>query len=318
MRDEDGQSNIMRPILITGGHRTGTTWVGKILSSTPAITYISEPLNVKHSRGILDVPVDHWYAYICDENQHLYLDAYKNTLNFRFQTLKAIQEIGNWKDLAKVGKDQFDFIIANIFNHRPLLKDPFALFSTPWFFDVFDCQVVITVRHPLAFTSSLKRLGWTFDFGNFLGQPLLMRDYLGKFHDDIVELHENGGDIISQAVLLWKIIHATIFEFKEKYQEFAIIRHEDLSISPVKEYKGLYQHLDLAFTDRVETKIQSTTSTENPDELSPENKHGIYLDSRANINNWRNRLTKREIYRILESTEDELYGFYHPDEWREW
>jgi len=308
----------MRPILVTGGHRTGTTWVGRILSSSPNMTYISEPLNVKHSRGVLDVPVEYWYMYICKENQHEYLDPYKDTINFRFQIRVALQNIRSWKDLAKVGKDQYDFIMANTFNHRPLIKDPFALFSAPWFYNEFGSQIVITVRHPLAFASSLKRLGWTFDFSNFLKQPLLMRDYLDAFHDDIKNMQDKSGDIISQAILLWKIIHATIYGFKRKYQKFVIIKHEDLSLSPIKEFKWIFQHLGLEYTDKVEAKIMSTTSGENPDELPPENTHGVHLDSRANIKNWRKRLSKPEIERILGETEDDLYGFYSPGEWRSW
>ena len=39
------------PILVTGAHRTGTTWVGKMLSANSQTAYMSEPLNVLHRPG---------------------------------------------------------------------------------------------------------------------------------------------------------------------------------------------------------------------------------------------------------------------------
>ena len=34
-----------RPILVTGSHRSGTTWVGKTIALSPSVTYIGEPFN---------------------------------------------------------------------------------------------------------------------------------------------------------------------------------------------------------------------------------------------------------------------------------
>ena len=54
-----------RPILVTGAHRTGTTWVGRLLAAAPAVAYISEPLNVLHRPGVFRAKVANWYTYIC-------------------------------------------------------------------------------------------------------------------------------------------------------------------------------------------------------------------------------------------------------------
>jgi hypothetical protein len=34
-----------RPIVVTGTHRAGTTWVGEMISKSPEVTYIHEPFN---------------------------------------------------------------------------------------------------------------------------------------------------------------------------------------------------------------------------------------------------------------------------------
>lgn len=316
--NQDRAPTAMKPILVTGAHRSGTTWVGKIIATADHITYISEPLHVQHSRGILSVPVDHWYTYICDENQSRFLKPYRDTMNFRFRTYLALSDVRSWRDVAKLGNDFFSFMMAQFLNHQPLLKDPFAIFSAPWFHNTFDAQVVITVRHPLAFVSSLKRLGWTFNFNNFLNQPLLMRDHLEGFREEMLEIKKNQDDIIRQGILLWKAIHSVVKKYQEQYDDFIVLRHEDLSTHPTREYSKLFDHLEMEYTPEIVSKIEETTQSHNPPELPPDQLHAVHLDSKENLKNWRKRLTDPEVEQVLDGTEGQLFGFYEQGEWRKW
>jgi LPS sulfotransferase NodH len=54
-------TDIAHPILVTGTHRSGTTWVGKMLAADSSTAYISEPLNVLHRPGVYRAKVKHWY-----------------------------------------------------------------------------------------------------------------------------------------------------------------------------------------------------------------------------------------------------------------
>ena len=38
-------NNTANPILVTGSHRSGTTWAGQMLATAPGIGYIHEPFN---------------------------------------------------------------------------------------------------------------------------------------------------------------------------------------------------------------------------------------------------------------------------------
>lgn len=308
----------MEPILITGAHRTGTTWVGKVLAASSSLAYISEPLNVHHSLGVLGVPVQHWYTYICEDNEDQYIPAYEDTLRFRYQTGLAVKTLRSWQDLLKIGRDQALFLQANLFNRRPLLKDPFAVFSVPWFSRTLNCRVVVTVRHPLGFVSSLKRLGWSFNFQNFLDQPLLMRDHLERYRKEMLEVKRTDGDIVEQGVLLWKVVYSVVRKYQAELKDVAIVRHEDLSLDPFQGFSNLFDHLGLEFSGKVRRKIEETSQDDNPRELSPGREHAVQLDSRANITNWKRRLTASEIQRITAATEGELFGFYKRDEWRTW
>ena len=68
--------NNFPPILVTGAHRSGTTWVGKMLAADADTAYISEPMNVLHRPGVFRAPVKYWYTFINHENAPEYLSAF--------------------------------------------------------------------------------------------------------------------------------------------------------------------------------------------------------------------------------------------------
>jgi Sulfotransferase domain len=306
---------IVKPpsILVTGAHRTGTTWVGKMLSANPHTAYISEPLNVWHRPGVLSARLTHWYTYICAENESAYLAPFMEVLSYHYHLLDEIKAIRSRKDLLRMGRDLGIFCRGALMRQIPVLKDPFAIFSLPWFIERLNCRVVVTVRHPAAFANSLKRLNWLFDFGDLLHQPLLMRDYLEPYRKDMQSV--KADDIIGQASLLWNIIYCTIHVVHQRIPAIKIVRHEDLSLDPVSGYRTLYQSLGLDFTSRVEQTILNSSSSENPTELSQKKTHSVKLDSRANLDNWKRRLASDEIGRIRRVTEEVAHLYYPEVNW---
>lgn len=301
------------PILVTGSHRSGTTWVGKMLAADEDTAYISEPLNVLHRPGIFRAPVKHWYTYINQENENEYLPAFFELLNFQYHLWLEIKSLRSIKDFLRMGRDFRVFYNGNMHGQRALIKDPFALFSSIWFAQKLNCQVVIVVRHPAGFTSSLKRLGWNFDFDNLLNQPLLMRDHLEQDRHAMQTVDKN--DIVTQGALLWKLIYRFVSQTGSLFPQFNIIRHEDLSLDPVAGFQNLYQKLGLNFTKKVKETILNSSSSENPNKLSKSKTHSVKLDSRANLDNWKKILTPEEITKIRNITEDVSSHFYSKEDW---
>ena len=318
-------------ILVTGAHRTGTTWVGKMLCAGDQTGYISEPLNVLHRPGVYAAPVKHWYTYICPENETAYLPALRQTLGYRYSLLREIPALRSRKDWMRMGRDWGSFLLFRLQRRRPLIKDPFAVFSAPWFASTLGCQVVITVRHPAAFASSLKRLGWDFDFNDLLAQPLLVEQVLQPLLDEHTldeiqiaarQIRENPAqqDILAQGSLLWRIIYQVVkFNVSDKnireQCDIRVVRHEDLSLDPVRGYQALYTALGLDFTGQVEQNILNSSSSENPSELARNSVHSTRLDSQANLHNWKKRLSQDEIKRVRQLTEDVAAHFYPDLDW---
>lgn len=305
--------NNQTPILVTGSHRSGTTWVGKMLAADSETAYISEPLNVLHRLGMFRAPVKYWYTYINSENEEKYLPAFQELLNFQYHTWLEIKSLRSPKDFLRMGRDFRVFYNGNTHGQRVLIKDPFAIFSSAWFAEKLNCQMVITVRHPAGFASSLKRLGWNFDFDNLLNQSLLMHDHLEADRAALESIDKN--DIISQGAYLWKCIYRFVYQTGKLFPQFNIIRHEDFSLDPIAGFQNLYQSLNLDFTEEVKMTILNSSSSENPNRLARNKTHSVNLDSRANVDNWKKILSTEEITKIRNITDDVSSHFYAEHEW---
>ncbi len=303
----------MTPILVTGAHRTGTTWVGKMLAAHPSLAYISEPLNVLHRPGVFSARVPYWYHYITQENEMEFIPAFNDLLSFRYHLFSEIKSIRSAKDFLRMGRDAYFFYKARLQNQTPLLKDPFAIFSAKWFKQKLNCKVVVTIRHPAGFAGSLKKLNWNFDFQDLLSQPALMRDCLEPERAAMQSMPQD--DIIGQASLLWNMIYRTLHTTLKVDSDLLIVRHEDLSLDPVTNFRKLYQSLGLEFTPAAESIIRNSSSSENPRELTKNKTHSVKLNSRANIDSWKKRLSAEEINRIRTLTEETAAIFYPAEKW---
>ena len=307
--------DMLPPILVTGAHRSSTTWVGRMLTANKNYAYVSEPLNVLHRRGVMRKPVQHWYTYICDDNEDWLLSSFYETMQLHYHTWLELGDLRSAKDAGRLIRDWSSFTISRNRGRQVLLKDPFALFSADWFSRRLDCEVVIAVRHPAAFVSSLKRLNWPFQFNDLLAQPLLMRDWLEPFRGEMIDAEENLEDIIGQACLLWRMIYHVVWQFQQDNPHFHIVRHEDLSLNPLHEFQALYRAMGVPFTRGVAETIHRSTNPGNPTELPLESIHSVNLDSRTNIKNWQNRLKSAEIDRVRELTEDISQHYYKDHDW---
>jgi hypothetical protein len=303
------------PLLVTGAHRSGTTWVGKMLAQGGDFAYISEPLNMWHRPGVMRAPVEHWYTYICTDNEARYLPALQETIDLKYHLSREILSLRSAKDLGRMLRDGSIFMRGRLSGQHALLKDPFAVFCAPWFAENLNCQVVVTVRHPAAFASSLKRLGWTFNFRHLLIQPELMRDHLEPYRTAMEVANLNTGDLILRAALLWRMIYAVVWEYSQDTPKIQVVRHEDLSMEPLAAFENLYAALGIDYNQRAQEGIRQATSVENPSEVSKDAIYSVNLDSRANLKNWKKRLTPEEIERIHELTADVAGYYYTAKDW---
>ena len=299
---------VRQPILLTGIPRSGTTWVARILTASGEVGHVNEPFNLAVSPGTLRVPAEHWYAYVTAQNEDRYLPALTRVLAFEYPLVRELRRCRSRTDVLHTLKWWRDFVRSR--GRRPLVKEPHAVFSAEWFARRLGSDVVVMLREPLAVVSSWKRLEWSFDFTNLLEQPLLMRDWLGPYEDEMADALSPDRDLVDRVALLWRVIYSVVAD--ERFPAVRLVRHEDLSRDPVRGYAELYEALGLTFTDTVAKAVEASSSSENPAETSVDRPHETQIDSRANLQNWRHRLSEDEIARIKAVTE-ETAALYYPE-----
>jgi hypothetical protein len=305
-----------RPILVTGMPRSGTTWVSRMLAAGGGVVVVNEPLNPRHppgrSPGILRASVRYRFQYIHPGNESEFLGAYEDLLRLRFRLATELRANHAPRDFPRALHYAFAFRRGRLQRRRVLIADPYAVFSVPWFVDRLGAQVVAVVRNPAATVSSRKRLGWQIDLRQLLDQPALVRDHLGGIAPELEAQLERPDDIIGQGALLWRAIYGAVAKFAAD-PAVVVVRHEDLSLRPREEFARLYDALRLPFTSAAEERIAESTSAENRPELSVSRPHATKLDSRANLDNWRRRLSEEEIDRIRVLTRAVAGEFYGGD-----
>lgn len=303
------------PILVTGAHRSGTTWVGKMLTASGEAAYISEPFNRWRRPGVFRGPIQCWYTYVCSENSAEFALPYRQMLEFRYHFLDELSSLRSSKDAMRMLRDASTFLSGRLSGKRPLIKDPFAFFSTPWIAETFGCQVVIVVRHPAAFVSSLKRLDWPFDFTDLVSQPLLLRDWIAPFEQQMRRATSAPDDLIGNASLLWCVLYLVATKFIEAHPGFLLAKHEDLSRDPVTGFAQLYNKLALTFSEQAKKTVSKSSTSDNPKEITRQDIYGTRVDSQANLENWKKRLSAAEITRIRRITDEVSSIYYEGGDW---
>lgn len=254
--------NVQRYIFISGAHRSGTTWVGKMLALAEGMNYLHEPFNLLVNPSVFSK----WFTYISEANGNEYLQF-----------------------LA-------DLFSSKSTQNRLLIKDPIAVFSLEWLASHFPAHVIVMIRHPCGFTASLKRLNWTHDFRHFLDQPLLINDINSDLVDEISEEVKHPSNIIGQAILLWKLIYTRVKRYQESNPDWIFIRHEDICLNPLSLYEKLYASIGVPFSADIKEKIQSYSDSANP--VISKGYDNIKRHSSEMIDSWRNILSKKEIERV--------------------
>jgi hypothetical protein len=302
------------PILVTGSHRSGTTWVGRMLTLSSGLAYVHEPFNVARWPGWLRSPIPYAYLYICDDNEKTYVSLVEDVLRFRYP-IGNIVAARHPRQVGRMLAEWSRSLSYRAGRKRPLLKDPIALMSAEWLERRFGAEVLVMVRHPAAFAGSLKRLSWEFDFNHWAEQTLFLRDLVGPYEHQIRECASHGRDLIDQAVLLWNVTHHVIRGYRERHPDWIFLRHEDLAEEPVEGFRKLYARLGLPWNQGIESTIARSSTGPWRKEVPRLLHRTVHRDSRSARWTWLRRLSPEERERIRIGTAEVAGDFYSDEDW---
>ncbi len=270
-----------RPILVTGAHRSGTTWIGKMLALAPGIGYIHEPFSPVTRPGVSGAPFDDFYTRVTPENESLYLPHLERTLRFEYGYRRQLAAVRSPGEAVRSAQDALAFSRARRSHARPLVKDPIALLSAEWLAERFSMDVVVTIRHPAAFAASVLRLGWS--------------------------------SSLDEAARTWVELYAAVAGYRDRHADWEFVRHEDASRAPLPTFERLYERLGLELTPRAREEIERHSVPGNP--AQPRSSHAIRADSAAVAGSWRTFFDAGEIARLSEATREVWPRFYSDEDW---
>jgi hypothetical protein len=283
-----------------------------MIALSPHVRYVLEPFRTSLDPCPCGVAFDYQFQYVTDENKDQFHPHLQHAMGLRFNASEALDAIEGPLDVLRVLRRYGSFLRARALT-RVLVKDPIAVFSAEWLATMFDMQVIVMIRHPAGFVSSVKQLGWSHPFSDFIDQPLLMRDHLAPFEAEIRRYARRERSVIEQAILLWRLIYSVVHTYRERHDDWIFVRHEDLAREPLDGFEMLFGKLDLPLTKRVRDEIQRHSSPLNP--TDPEDPYAIERDSRATIGRWKERLTSMEVERIKDRVSDLSVAFYSEEDW---
>lgn len=291
--------------------------MGRILGQDASIVFLSEPFNVKHNPGLFEADIPYYFLYIHEENEQEYLSRFQHLLSLRLPSTSALFRVTELRHAAEVAKHAVRLFQQRKRQRRPLIKDPYALFSAEWLYERFDADLVVMIRHPAAFACSLIRLGWHHPFEHFLAQPLLMQRFLAEFADEIRYFAKKPQPIIAEASLLWRIIYSRVIRYRVDHPGWLFIRHEDLACDPVSGFGKIFETLNLDYSPDIRQAIRPgiTSAGSRGWSIRSPSLKPIKKDSAAVAAAWRHELSKADVERLRQEVQPVASKFYGEEEW---
>jgi hypothetical protein len=297
------------PMLITGSHRSGTTWVGKMLALSHHTYYLGEIFNPE-AKLLHERVLKNWFRHIPvaeGEKNEIYPHLLR-ILQYRFQWPYRT----GWRRFVPSRLNLIKYTRRWLHWPKPIMKDPIASLSAEWLAKCFNMQVMCLVRHPAAFVYSVMKAGWGFPYRSLLNQPQLIEEHLYSY---LPKLKNPPNSHVERGALLWLCLYKVISTYINRNQEWLVMRIEDISDDPIPEFERIYNYFNLPYTYKIKRQVFQSSSTDNLIESPLSDTSLIRRNSVAAQNVWRYKLSKDQIHRIRGIVEEVSCQYYTERDW---
>jgi hypothetical protein len=301
----------MDALLVTGMHRSGTTFVGKILSESPEVVSLHEPFNKEFGvRGVDAV-------YPSDLDNCL-RNLIRQVLTLNFKVKRVAPGDSFLKSVARGfvgGRTNIDKYKAKwqIFKSREIktliIKDPFLILNCAHLADEFGIPSVVTLRHPVAIWRSIRRMNWVFDFEKFANEVTV------KKYSHLTRIEINKLSEVEKFSYLYLILYSSALEASKVSNMVHLVKHEDICTNPVDMFSNIATMVNIKFTNSMRQLVHQKTSAEKA-EYDNDKLHNFYRDSKALAWSWCDAECSEEesiIKGICGDLVDGLYGSWRPE-----
>ena len=239
-------------ILVTGAHRSGTTWVGQTIAQYPSIHYLQEPFNVDLPHPVMNLKLNTWFTdWDSSDQQQEIKAAFDQVLNMTHQqVLMQSLKASAW-DVNLMARQVAKYLLRKSTRERQcLIKDPIALLSADWLYEQYDLKVICMIRNPFAFVGSLKKANWNFDFRQLNKQGQLMQGLFSPFAEEVA-IHCQPSAFIDRACLLWNMLHYAIVDYQKRYPNWLFLPYEEIAADPLNNFQSVFDYLELEMSPSI-------------------------------------------------------------------
>jgi hypothetical protein len=148
---------------------------------------------------------------------------------------------------------------------------------------------------------------WWLSVGWFRSEPQLMEDYLS---DEPDLPNRNWPDRILESADCWRASYKVVLAQLEKYPDWQVLTHEELSANPVSTFRTLFESLDLPWSDSVQNEIVRLTQQQGKTGVREGRVQDFHRDSADIFETRRDSIPKEKREKIFDIVENVALEFY--------
>lgn len=283
------------PIFLVGIPRTGSSWVGAMLSTAAGVRYFREPFNTQRRAEAEPFHL----RYLRRDDVNPAFDAYCR---------RAFAGGVRGKDIERHAWTVYNRL--RWWPGRMLVKEVHTGLALERVEAIMHPRVAVIVRHPCAVAASWARLRelrpddphWRTtreQLDLLLSQETLMRDHLAPFE----HVMRDAATYFQQVGALWGAFYQTVLGQQRLHPDWIVVHHEALCDDPRTHFEELFGALDLEWTERTDALLAERSASERPGGPNP---YDVRRDPSGQADKWRDELSDEEQRDVL-STASTFY-----------
>jgi len=309
---------IKKRIFVTGTPRSGTTFVGRVLSLPINVDYIHEPFNV--DGGMYEMTQKFLYMRKGMPHETDFHSLVSRLMKYKVKLKRT--DTKNKRVIEKLllyfTKSQAYIFLQqarlNVFHDTILIKDPLGCLLVEYLTREFGFVPLILIRHPILYIKSTIRLNWYEKYRAISLEPInaqqeLVEDFLDDEKEFVFKIWNTE---IEYCAALWRCLNKILLKMANTNPETLLIKHEEVCRDPLSVFRRLYQHFGLKMSTRIQRIIAKITGPQN---LKFNNKadrsYMIRRSSKHLIESCNHVFTKdvrKQIYDITKDIAEPLYS----------
>jgi hypothetical protein len=178
---------------------------------------------------------------------------------------------------------------------RLVVKDPFAMLSTPTIAAVTGAVPIQVYRHPGAVLASYRRMGWQPD----LDEIGSLVPEAARHRPELAELYAGGGASLGEAArmgLFWAVLQVLLLDDLPQVPQTLVVAHGELAAGGVGAAEALFDRLGLVTTEETRREMRGGGPTPAP--AAGSGLHQLNRNPAEVAQSWRRHLDAQEVAEI--------------------